>query len=498
MSLLYLLALVSAQSITLAGDSSLPSRANSTIPSIEWSACPPGTLLPKNVQCANFSVPIDWDEPWGEHFDLGIAKLPATPSNTTTRVGSLFINPGGPGESAAQILTGLALGVLPSGNLTKAFDIIGLDPRGVGMSHPIQCNMSIYAERVSLFPQTEEDLEKLVDKNKRLGDSCRELTGPLLEHLDSISVAKDHEAVRVALNDGPMNFLGISYGAVLGAQYAALFPKNVRTIALDSPTLHSQNEASNLIIKTTSYELSMRHFFDWASTNDSSVLKGQNVEAMWNGILANATEKPIPASSCNNTNCYTDVNAEDILFNANQFLTFAGAGSPLVGRSWGVLSTALLSATRGDASALSSPLSASSLASFYAIGCLDWTHETTSLPDILAAQNMLNTYAPFTRGASEQWKFQRGCHDWPVGVKNPPKKLNIKTNATILISTATSDPSTGMAWALGLMEEIENSVLVVRQGDGHTSFSLGGETGAIISDYLVTGKAPKAGIITST
>jgi pimeloyl-ACP methyl ester carboxylesterase len=89
--------------------------------------------------------------------------------------------------------------------LRAVFDIIGLDPRGTGMSHQTNCSKDIYAERVSLFPQTEEEYDALFDKNKRLGESCRGLTGPLLEHVDTISAAKDHEAVRVALGNEPMN-----------------------------------------------------------------------------------------------------------------------------------------------------------------------------------------------------------------------------------------------------------------------------------------------------
>lgn len=157
---------------------------NDTVSSIEWAACPPGT--PDNLRCATFSVPIDWDQPTGEHFNLGLVKLPATLSNSTIKVGSLIINPGGPGGRASEFVTGIALGKIDVPSLRENFDIIGLDPRGAGLSNQVQCDMSILAERVSLFPQTDEDFEELVDKNKRLGESCRNLTGPLFEHLDTI------------------------------------------------------------------------------------------------------------------------------------------------------------------------------------------------------------------------------------------------------------------------------------------------------------------------
>ena len=214
-------------------------------------ACPAELELPETLQCATLSIPIDWDTPYGEHFDLGLVKLPATPSNTTSKVGSLFLNPGGPGGRASSFVATVAGGVFQSDALFASFDLIGLDPRGVGLSHQVECDVSIYAERVSMFPTSNEEYDALVDKNRRLGESCLELTGPLLEHLDTISAAKDHEAVRIALGNEPMNFVGLSYGSQLGAQYAALFPDNIRTLALDGITQHSQGEAANILVETS-------------------------------------------------------------------------------------------------------------------------------------------------------------------------------------------------------------------------------------------------------
>lgn len=241
----------------------------------------------------------------------------------------------------------------------------------------------------------------------------------------------------------------------------------------------------------------MTHFFEWAGKNDSSALKGQDVKAVWTGLLEKAQAAPISALACNNTTCRSDVNAEELLFNAQNSLVFFGASSALPQSSWKFLSEALLNATKGDATALSNDLVEGDN-SFLSIGCLDWTHPTRSISEVLATKAMLDASVPITRGASAMWKLQHACLGWPVGVRNPPKTLDIKTNITTLVVTATSDPETGMPWALGMMDEIEDAVLLVRHGDGHTSFLLGGETFAIIVDYLITGKAPQAGIITQS
>ena len=239
----------------------------------------------------------------------------------------------------------------------------------------------------------------------------------------------------------------------------------------------------------------MRHFLDWASKNETSVLQGQDTEALWFSILANASNMPIPALACDGTNCRADVNAEEILFNAHGFLTFADASIGL-GASWDLLAHGLYNATRGDASIFSSRFDTPGAVNFLSIGCLDWTHSANSLSDILASQAMVETYAPLTKGATSQWLLQHACLNWPIEVKNPPKKLDVRTNTTALLISSTSDPSTGLPWALGMLDEIENAVLVLRHGDGHTSFVLGGDAAGILEEYFITGKAPKEGIIT--
>lgn len=161
---------------------------NSTASAISFSSCPPELGFPSSIQCAEFSVPINWDEPYGAHFNLGVVKLPAQ-GNSTSKIGSLFMNPGGPGGAASALIAQIQR-VLDAPDLFNAFDLIGLDPRGVGLSHQVECDESIFAEPVSLFPKTQEDYDRLVNKNKRFGQSCLDKTGPLLQYVDTINAAK--------------------------------------------------------------------------------------------------------------------------------------------------------------------------------------------------------------------------------------------------------------------------------------------------------------------
>ncbi len=117
----------------------------------------------------------------------------------------------------------------------EEFDIIGPNPRGIGQSHPLQCDPKLFNEhqRVSLQPTTQKGFEDLVKSNAALGDSCRNLTGPLFEYLDSASIARDFEAIRMALRDEKITYLGVSYGTVIGQAYASMFPDTIRAMALD-------------------------------------------------------------------------------------------------------------------------------------------------------------------------------------------------------------------------------------------------------------------------
>jgi len=303
---------------------------------------------------------------------------------------------------------------------------------------------------------------------------------------------KDHEAVRIALGNEPINFLGLSYGAQLGAQYAALFPDNIRTLALDGIAQHSQGQAANILIESSSYTVSLKLFFEWASTNESSPLKGEEVEEFWMSLLTNATESPINASGCDGKKCRADVNAEEILFSA-QLLLVETTGDVKRNNSWGALASALYNASQGDATAFATSLADPSVLSFLAIGCLDWT-ATRTLSESLQKQTMGETYTPLTRGASQSYQIQHQCIGWPAAVVNPPKKLEIKSETTILLVSSEADPETGYPWAIGMLEEIENKVLVTRKGSGHTSFALGGETADVMGKYLITGQAPEEGL----
>ncbi|KAI1468255.1 alpha/beta hydrolase fold-domain-containing protein [Daldinia caldariorum] len=472
---------------------------NTTTDSISWGPCPDS--FPSNITCATYTVPLDWEHPQAnETIELGLVRIEAR--DKSNRIGNLFVNPGGPGGQASSLVASLA--TAPSAvdpQILDRFDVIGLDPRGVGLSTPVRCDAAAYNQRVTWFPETQGQFDALVAYNKNLAESCRAETGRLIDFVDTVSAARDHEAVRKALGGEKANFLGLSYGTQLFGQYAELFPEGVRALVLDGNLQHSQSESSNLLIESAAYEATLKNFFAWcaaAPDDDECPLRGQDVRAKYESVVAKARESPIPAPGCDDKTCRSNVTAEDIRFSVQPYLISPG--------SWPSLGKAIAAAADDDDATLISqqqPLATgdayedSLLFAGTAIACQDWTHASSSLAEVRAKAALGQTFTPLTGGACQSYKIQTSCVGWPAPLSNPPKPVSYDGAAKILMLQSTFDPSTSYAWGLGLHAEIgdRRSVLVTRNGTGHTSYLLGGEAAAAANAYLVNLTLPEPGTI---
>ncbi|KAI1341902.1 alpha/beta hydrolase fold-domain-containing protein [Xylariaceae sp. FL0016] len=477
---------------------SVPLPTARSTSSISWSACPEEYGFPSNLTCANYTVPLDWSRPdRNETIELGMVRLAA--ADEANRIGYLFINPGGPGGQATSTVASLASGTREvDSELLAKFDIIGLDPRGVGISTPVQCDIATYNKRVSFFPKTQDEFDELVAYNKAVGASCHEKTGRLIDFVDTISAVKDHEAVRQALGGDKATFLGLSYGTQLFSQYAQLYPEGIRAMVLDGNLQRSQSESSNLLIESSTYQATLEQFFSWCNASDECPLQGQDVEAKFKEVLSKAEEGPIPAPGCDDVSCRSDMTAEEMLFNVQGYLISQG--------NWPTLGEGLVEAGNGNATILSSaqPLAVgdayedSYLFAGTAIACQDWGHAATTLADVTAKEALGSTFTPLTQGACQSYKIQTSCIGWPAALTNPPKPVSYEGNTTILMVNSLYDPSTSYTWALGLQYEIKNNVLLTRNGSGHTSWGLGGNTTEIENEYLINLTLPEPGTITTS
>jgi pimeloyl-ACP methyl ester carboxylesterase len=197
--------------------------------SLNWQDCGDG------YQCANLEVPRDYRHPHGATFNLGIIRLPA--QDKAHRIGSLFVNFGGPGGDAVDTIHAIGRGLF--GAVNDRFDIVAVDPRGVTETQPsVDCHANQETQGIYSEPFTTPlnlDRNALIAKDLQYIHRCEELNGDVLRYLSTKNTAMDMDAVRAAMGEPRLNYFGFSYGTFLGSTYASLFPNHYRAMVLDGP-----------------------------------------------------------------------------------------------------------------------------------------------------------------------------------------------------------------------------------------------------------------------
>ncbi len=466
---------------------------------LHWELC----TEDRRVECGHMQVPLDWKQPWLGKITIAVNRLRA--ADRGHRLGSLVIDPGGPGGSGQEsVFLQAKNGLIFTKKLSARFDLIGLDPRGVGSSNPVRCDPAVWNKQPSHYPTDLSRYELLRNSNMAVFKTCEEKTGPLLGHIDTISVARDIEALRVGLNDGELNYLGQSYGAQLGSQYAALYPKNIRAMVLDGNLDHSESEVSSLVTEGSAYEDELRRFFRYCQTTSSCALFGKDAAAAFDELVERADQAPLPAPACAEHGrqagfCKPTVSGEDIRFNMQGLLLFPkgrpGSGQP----GWDAAGQAIEDALeRNDASRFAALLATKDTFTLFeerGVECMDWTVKSSKTFADLQAKILLGrVIAPHTQFASQTFDLQTRCLGWGLPVQNPPRALKVKGAPPILMVNATHDPSTSVVWAVDLKQQLPSAVLLLREGDGHTSYVLtgGGENKTVeaMDDYLITLETP--------
>jgi pimeloyl-ACP methyl ester carboxylesterase len=475
---------------------------------LQWTPCPPtpgtvatpGAVDSSGLECASIQVPLDYGDPDGEQITIGMNRLQAR--DQANRVGSLIFNPGGPGGAGSIYVGAQAQGVsVFTPAVLDHFDVIGVDPRGTGMSTHVKCDPDLWNDYHSRFPKTEAEFQELQAYTQAVGESCLELTGLLLGHLDTVSAARDMEQVRLALGGEPLNYLGLSYGTQLGATYAELFPENIRVMVLDGALDHGQRALAMLDNEARAYERELLRFAEWCDATETCALHGQDVLAVYDEVTTGADEQPIPAPKCVELGyCRPEATGEDIRFFAQGVLMFKDPTPAFGLPGWAALARGLADAKAGDASMFAPYLAMSDDSGVFsgpAIQCADWETNISTWEDMEATQNFARFIAPHTQGATQTWTILVGCMGWPTPVANPPGVWDVQGAPPILIVNAVYDPSTAYPWAQLMREQIDSAVLVTRVGDGHTSYLLQGDsqTRDAIDHYLITGETPPANTI---
>ncbi len=233
--------------------------------SIRWDRCKltggVETKLPPGAECGRIAVPIDYDRPDGDVANLAIIRFPATGA----RIGSLVINPGGPGESGVEAAINM-LDSLPA-QVRERFDFVGFDPRGVASSTPaLWCNSDADNDRLRADPEVDYSpagVEHIEKETKAFVERCVAKMGTeFLARVGTVDVARDLDAIRAALGDDKLTYLGYSYGTRIGAAYAEAFPHNVRAMILDGAVDPNDDPVEADIKQATAFQ---KAFDDYAA-----------------------------------------------------------------------------------------------------------------------------------------------------------------------------------------------------------------------------------------
>ncbi|TPX09099.1 uncharacterized protein E0L32_001638 [Thyridium curvatum] len=479
------------------------SKSNSS--AIEWIPCP--SDVPKPVECGQIAVPMDYRLRSGPTINLAVYRLKA---NGTDRLGSLFLNPGGPGGSGTRPIAlqaqreqkGIRDAVV-SYEVRQRYDLIGPDPRGIGLSTPIQCDPATQQNRTNYYVSDEAGFQELVRRNKEFGESCANLSGPALGFVDTISVVQDLDLIRRALGEKKFDYLGFSYGTQIGAQYAERFPEHTGRMVLDGALDHSGDSHTMFLTEAVTYESTLNQFFDWCNTTSECAFHGRDLPTIFDDLVDRAEREPLPAPECKadpTKGCRADVTSYDILRNVQPLLTRVNATASSA-QSWAMLSQILkLAVDDNNGTALAASVPTAKTDFFFserAVECQDWPRADSAgflARRIIAARAL----APHTRGVSQSFEIEAGCAGWPAKMTNPPARLDVKKTkkaSPMLVVNAFHDPETSIAWALGLREQLPTSVSLFRDGSGHTSYGLFGETSKAIDKFLLEGKTPKDGVV---
>jgi len=388
--------------------------------------------------------------------------------------------------------------------VTANYDIVGVDPRGIGYSYPILCDAAIYNQVPQMLASGDNDaaFATTVSNNKALGESCARMTGKLADFMDTVSTAKDFELVRKALlRDAKFNYIGFSYGSFLGQTYAELFPDKVGRMVLDGILDHSSAWTAGIMTESSTYQATLEQFFTWCDVDATCALQGRDARAVFAKLTAPGAST---AAACNGT-CRSPVTGEDILINAQPMLGSVEPFPPFYG-GWTVFSASLDKAAKGDAVDFATPLAQPAAANTTAfptpdtaryasraVLCTDFGSPLTSASDVRRIRDVAGALVPLARGVSTSLAYTVYCPGWPAPVRDGPRRLDagrLREAPPVLLVNSLWDPETSAVWAAGVKEQWPGVVSLWRNGSGHTSYFLKGETSKAVDAFLVDGKMP--------
>ncbi|MEU2428962.1 alpha/beta hydrolase [Streptomyces sp. NPDC007861] len=440
-------------------------------------------------QCATLKAPLDYAKPTGPSAELAVARVKAT--GPGKRIGSLLVNPGGPGGSAIGYLQAYA-GLAYPAPVRAQYDMVAIDPRGVARSEPVEClddkGMDAYTQ-TDQTPDDRAEISRLSTAYKGFAAGCEKRSASVLPYVSTVEAARDMDILRSVLGDPKLSYVGASYGTFLGATYAELFPDRVGRLVLDGamdPSLPARQVNRD---QTEGFETAFKSFAaDCVRRPDCPLGTTSAAEAAGRlkAFFTKTDATPVPAGESREL---------------TESLATTGVIAAMYDEgAWPQLREALSQAMNGDGSAL---LALSD--SYYerdpdgayanlmyanaAVNCLDTPPAFASPEEVTTAVADFEKASPvFGKGFA--WA-SLNCAYWPVRATGTPHRIEAKGAAPILVVGTTRDPATPYKWAQALSEQLSSGTLLTYDGDGHTAYGRGSDCiDTAINTYLLEGTPP--------
>jgi len=441
---------------------------------IDWKPCPDV----EGVDCGAVTVPVDWAHPGRGTVKIALARRKAT--DPAARIGSILMDPGGPGGSGVSKVRDENWTLSPE--ITKRFDTVGFDPRGIGDSTQIQCGLDEVIADYPKVPKNQKEFEQLSEYNRKVGESCDRITGPLARLGDTRSVARDMDAIRAALGDKKLTYYGVSYGSLMGQQYAELFPDRIRALVLDSNLDHSiTSPAEFLRSETEAVQESFTQFAAWCDRTPACALHGQDVPALLRGLQDRAERGEL-----------TDPSSEEPI---TPFDLAGIVHTRLTVPAWTSLATRLANLRGGAATSQAARLDADIPVNTVSqsIFCADWRFPVKNFAELESYRKSAAAAAPDVRMSVLGWASLTGCIGWPAKTTNPQHPLSINGAPPLLMLNGRYDPATPLAWAKTAARQ-SGTTLLTYDGWGHGAYFKNSECVVKATDaYLISGKLPARG-----
>lgn len=448
---------------------------------VKWNEC-------GGAYCTNVLVPLDYQDPAGSTVSLAVTKVDANGE----AIGSIFVNPGGPGGSAFEYAK--AADFILSADVREVYNVVGVDPRGVGLSDPVRCFTDSQLDEFTAAdgtPDTPQEEKVVIEDSAKVAELCAQKGGRLAGHMGTVDAARDLDIVRAVLGEQSLNMMMKSYGTALGVTYMGLFPEHVGRSVLDGVL---PSDLSNVDVskgQAEAFEVALADFAQFCVNSGDCPVEG-DVQDVVSGIqifFEELDEQPLP------TNDGRPLTQSLAQFAVLSYLYFPSSDYPLI------LSGLQSAMNEGDGTELLTMLDDrrsrspdgryldNSSDAFYLVTCTDDPF-TGSDQDVAALADEWAQTAP-TYGAALAWGLLV-CQDWPVTTSAAVGIGDLGEIATAPLIVATrNDPATPVQWAERLHRAIPGSGLVIWEDFNHTAYREGSDcVDEVVDEYFLTGDQP--------